>query len=78
MLSRIDDFYADQHGEGDGVSSQVARQLASPQPKDVNVTNNLHQYKGLVPRWQQWPTVVQSCRRVAALMLNEIEQEEAT
>ncbi len=78
VLSRIDDFYADQHGDGDGVSSQVARQLASPQPKDVKVTTNLHQYKGLVPGWQQWPTVVQACRRVAVLMLNEREEEAVT
>ena len=71
VLDRIDDYYADQHGDGDGVSSQVARQLASPLPKDAKVTNHLHQYKGLVPRWQKWPTVVQACQQVAALMLNE-------
>ena len=73
VLDRIDDFYADQHVDGDGMSSQVARQLASPQPKDVKVTRNLHQYKGLVQHWQKWPTVVQACQQVASLMLNEPE-----
>jgi len=71
VLSRIDEFYADQHGDGDGVSTQVARQLASPKPKDAKVTTNLRLYKGLVPRWQKWPAVVQACRKVAALMLEE-------
>jgi hypothetical protein len=30
VLARIDDYYADQHGEDSGVAAQLARQLADP------------------------------------------------
>jgi hypothetical protein len=33
VLARIDDYYADQHGEGRGVAAQLVRQLADPRPK---------------------------------------------
>ncbi len=68
-LARIDDFYADQHGDGDGVASQVARQLADPRPADVPTTRELHRYKNLVNRWHDWDEVVRACRSVADAML---------
>lgn len=71
VLARIDEFYADQHGAGDGVASQVARQLADPRPADVPTTRELHRYKNLLPRWHDWDEVVRTCRSVAAAMLEE-------
>lgn len=68
-LARIDEFYADQHRGGDGVASQVARQLADPRPVDASTTRVLHQYKNLATRWHDWDVVVRTCRSVAAAIL---------
>ncbi len=68
-LSRIDGYYTDQHGTGDGVASQLARQLADPRPKDASTTHNLGQYKNLERRWQDWSAVVDVCRDLADAML---------
>lgn len=71
VLARIDDFYADQHGDGDGVASQVARQLADPRPTDVSTTRSLRNYKNLDPRWQDWAAVVAMCRALAEAMVTQ-------
>lgn len=68
-LAGIDAYYADQHGDGDGVASQVARQLAEPTPVDRSVTRELHRYKNLDVRWHDWSTVRSVCRRVATAMV---------
>ena len=66
VLARIDDFYADQHdGQGQGLASQVVRQLALPSPADTATLRELPRYEGLDPRWHQWPAVVSVCRRLA-------------
>lgn len=72
-LSDIDDYYADQHGAGDGVASQLVRQLADPRPKDLSTTRHLGQYKNLAARWQDWDTVVLACRELASAILVEGE-----
>lgn len=69
VLAGIDDYYRDQHGAGDGVASQVARQLADPQPADRSVTRELHRYKNLAPAWHDWSAVTAACRRLAGAML---------
>lgn len=56
-LGAIDDYYADQHGEGDGVASQLVRQLSSPQPADRSTTRQLHSYRRLRRRWSEWAAV---------------------
>lgn len=73
-LSRIDDYYSDQRTSrqretGDGVASQLARQLAEPRPKDASTTRRLDQYKNLDPRWQNWRTVTECCGALASAML---------
>lgn len=73
ILARIDDFYADQHGAGDGVATQVVRQLAEPRPRDARTTRELHRYKNLEPRWHDWRAVVEACRAVADRMLDAPE-----
>lgn len=69
VLARIDEYYADQHGGGDGVASQIARQLADPRPADSSVTRELHRYRHLAERWHDWTTVVTACRRLAVAMV---------
>ena len=68
-LSGMDEYYADQHGAGDGVASQLVRQLAEPAPKDRSTTMNLRQYKNLAARWQEWDEVVAVCRKLALTMV---------
>jgi hypothetical protein len=69
VLAGIDAYYADQHGEGYGVASQVARQLAEPRPKDTRTTRELSRYKRLDPRWHTWRAVVTACEAVAERMV---------
>ncbi len=71
VLSAMDQYYADQHAAGEGVSSQVARQLAEPRPRDSSVIGQLDSYKGLRPEWQQWSRVVGVCQDVASLMVEK-------
>lgn len=69
VLSDLDAYYADQHGTGDGVSSQVARQLAEPRPADARTTRELPRYKRLDPRWHDWKAVAATCAAVAERMV---------
>lgn len=72
VLARLDDFYADQHGpEGEGVASQVVRQLADPRPADTAALADLPRYKGLAPQWHQWSHVVAACRALAVQITKE-------
>nr|MBA2438034.1 hypothetical protein [Acidimicrobiia bacterium] len=67
--ARIDEFYADQRGAGDGIASQLARQLADPRPKDASTTRSLGRYKNLVARWHDWRAVGEVCRELADAMV---------
>ena len=69
VLALMDVYYADQRGDGDGVASQVARQLSDPRPVDRSVTRQLRSYKGLAARWHQWADVVHACQRLSDLMM---------
>lgn len=69
VLRDIDRFYADvERGEA-AVSSQVARQLAAPQPRDSSVTRQLHAYKGIKPPWNSWANVRTALAGLAAAMV---------
>lgn len=69
VLARMDDYYADQHDGGDGVASQVARQLAEPKPADVRTTRELARYKHLNARWHDWKTVTATLADIAERMV---------
>jgi hypothetical protein len=69
VLADLDDYYADQHGEGDGVASQLVRQLADPRPADASVTRQLAAYKGLDARWHRWDDVRAAARALAGAIL---------
>lgn len=70
VLATIDDSYADQHGQGQGVAAQLTRQLADPRPADVSVTRQLDAYRNLQPRWTDWREVRRVCKELAARMLD--------
>ncbi len=69
VLTSIDDYYADQHGEGDGVASQLVRQLSDPQPADRSVIDQLPSYRRLRSRWAEWSAVTEVLGEVAARMV---------
>jgi hypothetical protein len=68
-LAQIDDYYADQHGEGEGVASQLIRQLGDPQPADPSVIDQLSTYRRLRKRWSSWSAVTDVLGEVAACMV---------
>jgi hypothetical protein len=70
ILSRIDDYYADQLDSDDGVASQLVRQLADPRPVDRSVIEQLSSYRRLRKRWSDWSAVVDVLRDVAAQMVS--------
>lgn len=70
VLDQIDYYYADQHGGGDGVASQLVRQLANPQPADSAVTYQLSSYRRLSKRWSDWSAVAEILGEVATSMLS--------
>jgi hypothetical protein len=70
VLDQIDDYYADQHGEGDGVASQLVRQLSNPKPADSTVTDQLPAYRRLSKRWTDWSAVAEILGEVSTSMLS--------
>jgi hypothetical protein len=69
VLTHIDDFFGDQRSpEAAGVATQLARQLADPQPADTRTTSQLAHYKGLDARWSDWASVVAVCKNVSTAM----------
>ncbi|HEY0391702.1 MAG TPA: nucleotidyl transferase AbiEii/AbiGii toxin family protein [Solirubrobacterales bacterium] len=70
-LARIDDYYADQHEDGDGVASQLGRQLSRPQPADKAVIDQLSSYRRLKKRWTDWTAVEEILRDVAVGMASQ-------
>jgi hypothetical protein len=70
VLDQIDDYYADQHGEGDGVASQLVRQLSDPNPADRAVVDQLSAYRRLRKQWSDWGSVTEALGRVAASMVS--------
>ncbi|MCL1899556.1 MAG: nucleotidyl transferase AbiEii/AbiGii toxin family protein [Promicromonosporaceae bacterium] len=68
-LRLIDDYYTDPRKSGVPVATQLAMQLASPQPADRQTIERLSQYKGLVPRWRDWEAIKQVCHELALEMV---------
>jgi hypothetical protein len=69
-LDQIDVYYADQHGDGDGVASQLVRQLSDPQPADRAVIDQLSSYRRLRKQWSDWDAVTETLGNVATSMVN--------
>jgi len=73
VLSRIDDYYADQADDGDGIASQLVRQLADPKPADPSVIGQLASYRRLRQEWRDWKSVEEMLRQVATQMVTADE-----
>lgn len=75
VLASIDDYYGDQHLEaspedaGDGVASQLVRQLSDPRPADPSVTRELDSYRNLSGEWTSWRYVRGICLELADRIL---------
>jgi hypothetical protein len=69
ILAQIDDYYADQNESGDGVASQLIRQLSDPRPADSAVIDDLSSYRRLRRRWSDWSAVTAVLGEVAARMV---------
>ena len=69
-LAPMDRLYP-QAGDPGGVRQQLMRQLALPRPFDLD-TLKLDEYRGLVPEWQDWSTVVDQCQKIATLMARAV------
>lgn len=71
----LDDYYEDQIGAGGRrVATQLARQLAEPEPYDLAQVD-LHSYRRLDPRWQEWSAVRTACGALSAAMLTALADE---
>jgi hypothetical protein len=70
VLERIDDYYADQHEGGDGVASQLVRQLSDPRPIDRSVTEQLGSYRRLRQPWSDWSAVTDALGEIAEQMMS--------
>jgi hypothetical protein len=72
ILSDMDDYYADLNRRPEAVTTQLARQLADPQPRDADVTKQLTHYKALDPRWHDWSHVRGLLSSIAERMAREL------
>jgi hypothetical protein len=70
-LAEIDDYYADQNTDGEGVSSQLVRQLSDPRPADRSVIDQLSSYRRLRTRWSDWNAVTEVLAAVATRMVSQ-------
>jgi hypothetical protein len=68
-LEVIDDYYADINSRPEAVSTQLAKQLSDPRPRDAEVTTQLASYKALEERWHDWSAVKIVLAGLAARML---------
>lgn len=74
----LDDFYTDQIGTGgQRIATQLAKQLSEPRPDDLSDVD-LHAYRQLDRRWQDWGAVTDACRRVAVGVLDHVAGEGST
>lgn len=69
VLGGIDEYYADQHEGGEGVASQLVRQLSDPKPADRSVIDQLSSYRRLRKRWSDWAAVTEILGAVATQMV---------
>lgn len=69
VLGQIDEYYADQAETGEGIASQLTRQLGDPQPADSQVIAQLPSYRRLRQEWKDWNAVTETLGEVAARMV---------
>lgn len=60
---------------GQSALQQLQAQLSNPMPYDLEETD-LAQYKGLVPRWQDWNNVRATCGAVAVRLFQKVDRKQ--
>jgi hypothetical protein len=70
-LRQMDKYYADQLGKGEGIASQLVRQLSDPKPADRSVIDQLPSFRRLRQRWKDWDTVTAILGEVAERMVGQ-------
>lgn len=76
ILAGMDRYYADQREGGRGVTTQLVRMLADPRPYDLDEVD-LHAYRELAERWQDWDNVTATCGDLAVAILGAVAEEES-
>lgn len=61
-------LYAEFAGEAGDILISVLVKLADPDPYDLTDVD-LREYKGIIPPWNDWSSVVSQCRLIALQML---------
>lgn len=75
VLADMDLYYADQHGGGRGVTTQLARMLADPCPYDLDEVD-LAAYRRLERRWRDWSQVQTACAALSVQVLAAVVDDE--
>jgi hypothetical protein len=65
VLRDIDTYYSDRSETDESVLTSLILRLATPEPKDSEVTTQLKTYKGLSSQWQEWGAVEEACHELA-------------
>ena len=65
VLRDIDTYYSDRSETDGSVLTTLILRLATPEPKDSEVTTQLETYKGLSSQWQEWGAVEEACHELA-------------
>jgi hypothetical protein len=68
-LWSMDELYLQKNGDPWAVRTQLVMQLAAPPPHDLK-GNDLSQYKGVRPPFDQWSHVVEVCGELSARLLD--------
>ena len=75
VLADMDQYYADQHDGGRGVTTQLGRMLADPLPYDLDEVD-LTAYRQLERRWADWRQVQTACAALSVQLLAAVVDEE--
>lgn len=65
VLRDIDTYYSDRSETDGSVLTTLILRLATPEPKDSEVTTQLRDYKGLSSQWQEWGAVEEACHELS-------------
>lgn len=68
-LESMNELYAQFAGEGGSMLATVVTKLAEPDPFDLTDVD-LTEYKGINPPWNDWTSVREQCRSLAAAVLS--------
>jgi len=68
-LESMNELYAEFAGEGGSMLATVVTKLAEPDPFDLTDVD-LTEYKGISPPWNDWTSVREQCRSLAAAVLS--------